>query len=215
MSQPPDQPKIYHITHISNLARMLSDGVIWSDARMIELARDSQRVGLSRIKQRRLQLKVSCNPGTMVGQYVPFYFCTRSIMLYLLHQANDPDLDYKGGQKAIIHLEADLNDCVNWAILNSRPWAFTPTNAGANYTLHFNQLSQLDQIDWKAVAASDFRSQSVKDGKQAEFLLFDHLPCHLIDRIGVKNQETLGLVSEILQAASLKVPTTIQPSWYF
>jgi len=45
---------------------------------------------------------------TTVGQYVPFYFCPRSVMLYVLHRGNHPSLEYRGGQTPLVHLEADL-----------------------------------------------------------------------------------------------------------
>ena len=71
---------------------------------------------MSEIKRRRLEeLDVKSHPGTKVGQYVPFYFCFRSIMLYLLYQGNHPELTYRGGQRPIIHLEADFNATVEWA----------------------------------------------------------------------------------------------------
>jgi len=43
-----------------------------------------------------------------VGDCVPFYFCPRSVMLYLIYQGNHPDLQYHGGQDLVLHLEADL-----------------------------------------------------------------------------------------------------------
>ena len=46
---------------------------------------------------------------------MPFYFCPRSVMLYLIHKANHPELDYHGGQGAILHLESDLNTVIAWA----------------------------------------------------------------------------------------------------
>jgi hypothetical protein len=55
-------------------------------------------VGMSEIKRRRLEdLEVSCLPGTKVGEYVPFFFCPRSVMLYILHMANHPDITYREG----------------------------------------------------------------------------------------------------------------------
>jgi hypothetical protein len=60
---------------------------------------------MSAIKRRRVEeLEVSCHPGTKVGDYVPFYFCPRSVMLYVIHRANHPDLSYRGGQEPIVHL---------------------------------------------------------------------------------------------------------------
>jgi ssDNA thymidine ADP-ribosyltransferase, DarT len=91
-------------------------------------------IGMSGIKARRLALPVPCHAGDCVGDYVPFYFCPRSIMLYVIHCANHPELTYRGGQEPIIHLEADLHGVVGWAQQQGRRWAFSLSNAGANYT---------------------------------------------------------------------------------
>jgi len=76
---------------------MAKAGVIWSDVKRIERQLPCKLVGMSEIKRRRETLAVSCHPNTTVGQYVPFYFCPRSIMLYLLHMGNHPDVNYTEG----------------------------------------------------------------------------------------------------------------------
>ena len=101
----PAQPKLYHITHVDNLPDILAAGGLWSDAAMIAQGGPTASIGMSNIKQRRLGLPVKCHPGDHVGDYVPFYFCPRSIMLYLIYCANHLDMTYKGGQTAILHLE--------------------------------------------------------------------------------------------------------------
>jgi len=67
----------------------------------------------------------------MVGQYVPFYFCPRSVMLYILHMGNNPGLTYHGGQSPIVHLQADLGTVLDWVETEDRRWAFSKGNAGA------------------------------------------------------------------------------------
>src|SRR5205085_5352673 len=128
-------------------------------------------------------------PGLRVGDCVPFYFCPRSVMLYLISSANHPDLPYKGGQGPIIHLEADLQQAVAWAEENGRRWAFTLSNAGAYYFEDRSNLAQLYEINWDAVDARKWSgpdiSSMVKDGKQAEFLLERQFPWELVQRIGV------------------------------
>src|SRR6266508_1137519 len=97
----PVQPKIYHITHVNNLPGILQWDRLWSDAKRIELGLECDIVGISEIKRRRLEeLDVKCHPGTKVGEYVPFYWAPRSVMLYLLHMANHPALGYRGGPDA-------------------------------------------------------------------------------------------------------------------
>jgi len=109
----PATPKIYHIVHVDRLPSIVADGFLWSDAEIVRRARPGTTIGMNSIKQRRLnKLTLTSHPSLYVGACVPFYFCPRSVMLYLIHLANDPDLAYRGGQEPIVHLESDLNRAV-------------------------------------------------------------------------------------------------------
>lgn len=166
----PAQPKIYHIVHVDRLASILADQMLWSDAQITARAPAGTTIGMSGIKQRRLtELTLTSHPNLHVGACVPFYFCPRSIMLYMIYQANSPDLSYKGGQGPIIHLEADLKKSVVWAEANQLRWAFTLSNAGSRYFEDRSDLARLNEINWQAVRAQAW--SGCKDGKQAEFLL--------------------------------------------
>lgn len=215
MSPPPTNPKLYHITHVQNLPSILAAGCLSSDARRIARGLVTTNVGMTKIKERRLTLEVDCHPGTKVGEYVPFYFCPRSIMLYLLYRGNHPELAYTDGQRLIVHFEADLYTVVQWAEANGQRWAFSTSNAGAYYTSFFSRLDQLDEINWIAVAARDFRNMIIKEGKQAEFLLFDDCPCQLIERIGVINAPMAQQVTAILEQSDYKTAVSVQPTWYY
>ena len=43
----PARPKIYHITHVNNLARIIESGMIWSDAKRLEHAFECETIGIS------------------------------------------------------------------------------------------------------------------------------------------------------------------------
>lgn len=49
------------------------------------------------IKERRRQLRLTSHRDLRVGECVPFYFCPRSVMLYVIRHANHPKLTYRGG----------------------------------------------------------------------------------------------------------------------
>ena len=216
MASVPARPKIFHITHLRNLPQIVTEGRLWSDAKRIERGMDCEIVGMSEIKRRRLQeLSVTCHPGTLVGQYVPFYFCPRSIMLYILHRGNHPELTYRGGQHPIVHLQADLYDTVQAANRHGVRWAFSNTNAGARYTSFFASLDRLSEVNWGAVEATDFRSSIIKDGKQAEFLVFESFPWSLVERIGVAHHTVLQQVQQLLLNAAHQPPSSVEPGWYF
>lgn len=211
----PPQPKIYHITHVDNLPSIVREGLL-SDAAIIARGGPAASIGMSKIKQRRLvELQVSCHIGDFVGEYVPFYFCPRSIMLYLIYANNNPELTYRRGQGPIVHLEADLEAVVAWANRTQRRWAFSLSNAGAYYTEFRNELACLDEINWEAVAATNFRSPEIKEGKQAEFLVRDSFPWDLITRIGVRSQFVAQRADAALAGARHRPVIEIQLGWYF
>ena len=211
---PPKHPEIYHIVHHDRLASIIADGGLWSDARMLERQNAGTTIGISDIKHRRLnQLTLSSHPNLYVGQCVPFYFCPRSVMLYLIHKANHADLAYRGGQEAIIHLEADLKDAVAWADEKGRRWAFTRSNAGASDFKDYASVEDLIEINWHAVQARDWRNH--KEGKQAEFLMEYDFPWHLIRQIGTCSTETKKHVMLALSQATHQPRIEIRPDWYY
>lgn len=211
---PPVEPKIFHIVHVDRLRSIVDDGRLWCDAEIFRRPAFGTTVGMSQIKQRRLnKLTLSSHPDLHVGDCVPFYFCPRSVMLYLIYQANHPELRYRGGQGPIVHLEADLRQTVTWAEEQGQRWAFTLSNAGACYFEDRTDLAQLDEIDWDAVQADDWRH--CKEGKQAEFLIEGQFPWKLVARIGVQSRQIYGQVSAALQAAAHRPPIEIRPDWYY
>jgi hypothetical protein len=216
VSPVPAKPKIYHITHVDNLAAIVREGVLLSDATMLERDGPSVTIGMSAIKKRRVEdLTVSCHPGTKVGDYVPFYFCPRSVMLYLIYRANHEDLSYRGGQGPIVHLEADLHEVVAWADGQDRRWAFSLSNAGAYYVQIRDRLDQLDQVNWTAVFETNFRPPDIMEGKQAEFLLHESFPWNLVRRIGVYSAEIKARAEASLAHASHRLPVEIFRDWYY
>ena len=209
----PDNPKIYHIVHGSRLSSIISDGGLLCDAIVNENDKPGQVIGMSSIKQRRLDRGLSSHQDLRVGDCVPFYFCPRSVMLFVIARANHPELAYKGGQEPIVHLEADMPRVVRWADANDRRWAFTTSNAGSRYFEDYSDLAHLSEIDWEAVRARDWRT--CKEGKQAEFLLEGFLPWGLVSRIGVMNRSIYDRVLPILSRAGHQPDLEIRRGWYY
>ena len=216
MTTPPARPKLYHITHVDNLRDIAADGGLLPDAEMLAQGGPPQAIGMSGIKRRRVEeLEVDRQPGTKVGDYVPFYFCPRSVMLFVIHCANHPELTYRDGQGPIVHLEADLHAVIQWAEESGRRWAFSLSNAGAYYTEFRSRLDELDQLDWRAIAATDFRSAEVKERKQAEFLLHGRFPIELIERIGVRSAGIQERAATALAGTRHRPAIEIRQGWYF
>jgi hypothetical protein len=216
MTRMPANQKVYHLTHVRNLPQIVQAGVIWSDAKRIELGLDCEVVGMRKIKHRRLhEIEVDCHPGTKVGAYTPFYFCPRSIMLYILQLGNHPDISYTEGQEPIVHLQADLMSTVEWADEHGVNWAFSDRNAGTYVAKFYNSLDDLDKINWQAVAATDFRGMMVREGKQAEFLIYESFPWELVEVIGVRDTMRVNTVRHAISQTDHQPPVQVKPQWYY
>lgn len=209
----PSAPKIYHIVHYDRLPSIVADGCLWCDAEILRRNTQGTTIGMSSIKQRRLVNELSSHPKLCVGGCVPFYFCPRSVMLYVISQANHVDLDYRGGQGPIVHLEADLYATVKWAKTNKRRWAFTLSNAGSLFFEDRADLGCLDEIDWEAVQALSW--SGCKDGKQAEFLMEYSFPWHLVQRIGVLTRRVYQTVLNSLPRDGYRPTVEIRQEWYY
>ena len=208
----PARPKIYHIAHVDNLASIIEDGCLWPDSVMVERS-GAAVIGNSEIKLDRLRLPVDCHAGTHVGDYVPFYFCPRSVMLYVISKRNHPNVAYKDGQGPVVHLMSDVREVVDWAAANGRRWAFTDINAANRAADFYDDLLKLVKLDWEAIAAAKW--VSCRDHKMAEFLMHQGFPWELVKGIGVYSEKIGAKAISAFGNAAHRPPVKVKPNWYY
>ncbi|MEJ1385342.1 MAG: DUF4433 domain-containing protein [Candidatus Sedimenticola sp. (ex Thyasira tokunagai)] len=200
---------IYHITHVDNLASIIAAGALWSDAQRIQQGFASANIGYSHIKARRLRRPITVSAGGMLGDYVPFNFCPRSIMLYVVSQGH---ADYAAGQQPIIHLVSSIDTIV----ASARPWAFTDIHADLGYASQFDSLDSLDEVDWDVMPVRQWGGDSeLKEKRQAEFLVHDWCPWNAIVEIGVINDAVAAKVHAALATAAHKPNVVVHRDWYY
>jgi hypothetical protein len=206
MARDPARVLIYHITHIENLPSILKDGGLHSDAVMAR--RDPKLIGYSDIKKRRLnEINVSCCLFHNVGDFVPFYFCPRSPMLFSINKGNTGHPP--GCQSSILHLVSTVAD----AVAVGRPWAISSGNAGARHTTFEAKIEALDALDWGAIRATQW--QGKQHQKMAEFLVQDFFPWNALKQIGCFNFAVATKVVEMLKQAKHRPTVEVKSSWYY
>lgn len=209
----PSNPKIYHIVHIDRLPSILATGGLLSDALMRAQGQRGTSIGDTEIKAERLQRQLQSHEGLNVGECVPFYFCPRSVLLYINHMGNRPRLQNRQGQRPIVHLEADFHDTVKWANRTSRRWAFTDANAAKQTTNDYKDLAYLDQIQWDVVLCNEWRGKA--NSKMAEFLVEVAFPWSLIRRIGVHDKGIQQTVDKLTARTVHKPAVEVRQDWYY
>ena len=210
--QPPAHPKIYHIVHVDRLASIVRDGYLWCDKEVDKRVPGGTTIGMEKIKRWRRENLLYSHPDLHVGDCVPFYFGTRSVMLYVIFKRDHQELSYRGGQFPIVHLEADLRQTVAWADEQKLRWAFTTSNAGSSYFEDWCDLADLGEINWEAVHAKQWRE--VQEDRQAEFLIERQFPWNLILRIGVRSEQMRSRAMAVIEAARHKPSVEIKRDWY-
>ncbi|MDO6528184.1 DUF4433 domain-containing protein [Motilimonas sp. 1_MG-2023] len=199
--------KVSHITHIDNLASVLSHGCLWSDAKRIELGLINRNIGYSHIKNRRLVRPVTVAAGGTLGQYVPFNFCPRSVMLFVIHKGHE---DYQDGQERVLHLISDTDSI----LLTNEHCFFTDIHADLDYAEQIDDFERLGELDIARIIREKYW-QDFKEEKQAEFLAFESVPWHAIAQIGVKTQEIADEVDLLLNGAQHRPEVVVRPEWYY
>lgn len=142
----------------------------------------------------------------MLGDYVPFNFCPRSVMLYAVDRGHD---DYGGGQSDVVHLVSRVSTAVGL----SRPWAFTDRHAELAHALHFDDLAQLGEVLWETMGVKYW--QDVKEERQAEFLVHNFFPWTAVEGIGVMRSSTQIKVEAAIAAGGHQPPVRVRSGWYY
>jgi ssDNA thymidine ADP-ribosyltransferase, DarT len=211
MDQKPDEIQIYHITDVENLPQILTAGGLRSDAAMAQ--RNPEvigyvHIGYVHIKQRRLtEIRVGCCGDRFVGEFVPFYFCPRSPMLYTVNLGNTGRTP--GCQRTIVHLVSTLAVGMG----QNKAWAISDGNAGASHTTFSSNLTAHAELDWNAIRATYWPCKTHQ--KSAEFLIADFFDWRGFHTVGCHNDEVLQQVQVMLTTYEHRPSVHIEPSWYY
>ncbi|MHB8843992.1 MAG: type II toxin-antitoxin system toxin DNA ADP-ribosyl transferase DarT [Nitrospirota bacterium] len=204
---------IYHITHIDNLQRIFESGGLHCDATMCSNGVECVGIAHNHIKERRARTIVPILPGGTLADYVPFYFAPRSPMLYSIHTGYVAG--YEGGQESVLHLVSSA-EAVNEQRLK---FVFTNGHAVIAFSNFFNDLDDLDKIDWAIMKATYWNDTDAdndrKRRRQAEFLVHEFFPWELIEKIGVINENMARKVKSALAGCAHKPVVTVQQKWYY
>lgn len=214
---------IHHITHVSNLPGIISEGGIWCDRESFDKGLCRQSIGYADIKARRSKRRVErllgegISAGGVVSDYVPFYFCNRSPMLGAISQGKVPS--FHGGQEEVVYLVSTAERIAKTNLV----WCFTDGHAAEPMTDFFNDLKDLDKVDWEAVETWRWGGRwrlndpDITRRKQAEFLVHEFFPLSEVVDFAVMTEAMRERVSKLLSEADSPVETHIKilPKWYY
>ena len=211
----PDPVWLFHITHVEHLASIAREG-LHCDAHAHQAGRLKVEIGNVGIKSDRHRRGVPVPPGGRVSDYVPFYFATRSPMLYSIHRGNVAT--YSGGQDGIVYLCTTLDEVERRGLR----WVATDRNAALSTATHTNERADLDVlVDWPLMGTRIWRNTPAdperRARRQAELLIHRRLPWEAVMFIGTRTAEDLARVHRALDTVETahRPRTDVRGGWYF
>lgn len=212
---------IYHITHVTNLPRIIEAKGLWCDAQRVKQGFECVGIAHQDLKVRRSLKPVisaagaSIAAGGNLADYVPFYFANRSPMLYSIHSGFVQG--YDGGQKNVIYLASSVERVVR----GNLPWCFTNGHAVEAMTDFFDSVDELTQVDWPVIGHWSWKNTDEdpdrKRRKQAEFLVHKSFPWNWVEEIGVISLSMKDQVTALLAGCGClhQPPVAVRPNWYY
>lgn len=214
---------LFHFTHQDNLPEILEAGAVLCDSVVSSRALLSNEAGDPEIKQRRREQRVTCPPGGVVADYVPFYFAARSPMMYKLHMGSVPS--FTGDHHDLVYLVSHVDRMVEAGV----SFAISDRNAAkalADFSNDLNVLGDLsattprsDFVDW-AVMKARMWNNTPENGERmerrmAEFLVHGEVPLGLMVGIGVYSKSHQASIEQLLASVGVDLQVVVKPGWYY
>jgi hypothetical protein len=216
MTMPVPRPTpVYRLLHETNLPLLLARGALHAPNCTPADGLEYRTIHRADVQDSRRLRSVPKGPRGPVHDYVPFYFGPRSVMLYQLSTGWVPG--YSEGQGPLLHL---VSTCES-VVAAGRPFVFSDGHGLARLTDWYDDLADLERVDWVAVNARIWRDtlqdMDQQRRKQAEFLVHQSLPFSSISSIGVLDEAARQRVEQRLQAsgAGWSCPVQVRRDWYY
>lgn len=199
---------VFRIVHINNLEFILKNGII--NRHHSESDPNYINIGDNNLIEKREDYAIRIiPPGGSLGEFVPFYFGPLSPMLYKIKTGHNGIA--KISQENIIYLCCEIKNIVT----HCSDWCYTNGHAKKAITEYYNDLSNLDELDWNTIM-SRFWNNTEDDfdrmrRKQAEFLVRGSVPIQCVSNIVVLNEEKSKSVNELLNRFGLDINVLINP----
>lgn len=145
-------------------------------------------------------------------------------MLGAINQGKVEDCPYR--QQDIVHLVTTVEAVVEAGLT----FVFYDHNATLDYADCYNNLRDLDKIDWNLFyeaprldgycqfwfsTANNPKYIRRMETRQAEFLVHQIVPLNLVTCAGVHSEEKAEAVRQMLEDKDIDIPVEVKRDWYF
>jgi ssDNA thymidine ADP-ribosyltransferase, DarT len=211
MAKPPTY--LYHITALGNLPSIATSRGLHCFNGMVRNGVQHESIAYESVQIKRARTAVTCGPRGCLHDYVPFFFAPRSPMLYAIHKGK---VTCSNGQEGLACIVSSIEN-VQAAGLN---FVFTDGHGiMAPLTNFYDDLGNLDKIDWKLMEAVYWRDTAEDPDRgrrrQAEFLVHEFFPWECVIGIGVNKASIIARVRDLLADLGESTEIKAKPNFFY
>lgn len=203
--------QIFRITHYKNLPFILRNGIYCPKSEIQDPC--FEQIGFPTLIHNREERVVPVTPEGTLSDYVPFYFWYKSPMLFVIYKGNDPEVIHTP-QEEIVYLVSSFEKLQH----SNCEFVYTDRHAMLDYANFYNNPEDVDQLRWDLIKSDQWGRQygiERREMKQAECLVYKHLPIDAILGIAVMNEKISEIIHNYLTDINIKLPVKIKPNFYF
>lgn len=200
---------IWRIVHISSMASILDNGLY---CRSHINAPTLTSIGNQGLIDRRATHPVPISPFGFLNDYIPFYFTPFSPML--LNIKTGRGVPQRPNEEIVI-LVSSLHHIQKLGL----DFVFSNMHAYYQWANFYNNLNDLNNIDWPLLQNRDFKRDQDDPLKferyQAEALIHQHCPLTALKGVLCYNEQVKSSLEDLMSERNINIPIYANPNWYF
>jgi hypothetical protein len=203
--------RIYHLTHVRNLADILSTGALLSDSSESWTTRPTVDISSLETRESRRATAVSGLGSPSVADFVPFFLVPNAtIWEDIRSDSPDPRLS-SDARGAIASDFVLLVSTVKHAAEHTEDGAIVVTDGDAAHVLtRFAASTESSERMLRRLRADDSAETIV----EAELLVKERFPFELVTLVGVANDRARDEVRAILKSSEHSPKVSVYPPWF-
>jgi hypothetical protein len=208
--------RIYHVTHINNLADIFGTGALLADASEAWTTRPSVDMSAAETRETRRSIPVDGAGSATVADYVPFALAPKSGVWESIITGTDDSRvssQARNGQPSdyvmLVSTVKHVVDAADADELDDPAFAVTDGDAAHSLT-RFGTTAPSAEALLRRLRAEPEGQRIL----EAELLVHGSFPIESVTLIGVANDRARDAVKAILQPLSVRTKVAVYPPWF-
>ncbi len=203
---------LYRIVHKDNLEHILKCGKLCCNNHN-EADGNYIGIGDETLIKNRDKRNITIPPFGTFKDYVSFYFCPKTPMLYKIQRGFSVQQRVK---RDIIFVVTRIDKIIE----SNVEYIFSDGHAYAYLSKLYNQIEYLDEIDWDVILSKYWdnteEDMDRKRKRQAELLVHNELSLDSLIGLGVFDTEAKASIEKLLQNYDIRnIEVKVKPNYYY